>query len=98
MNIILAETAGFCMGVDLALRKLDALLQEPGGARPVFTLGPIIHNPQVLQGYQEQGVCQVDDPLALQSGQTVVVRAHGIPKTLEPVSYTHLTLPTKRIV
>ena len=83
MNVILAETAGFCMGVDLALRKLDALLQEPGAARPVFTLGPIIHNPQVLQAYREQGVYQVDDPLMLQRGQTVVVRAHGIPKALE---------------
>lgn len=83
MNVILAETAGFCMGVDLALRKLDALLQEPEGSRPVFTIGPIIHNPQVLQAYREQGVRQVDEPLALQKGQTIVVRAHGIPRNLE---------------
>ena len=49
MNIIVAETAGFCMGVDMALRKLDSLIQAPGRSSHVFTLGPIIHNPQVLQ-------------------------------------------------
>jgi 4-hydroxy-3-methylbut-2-enyl diphosphate reductase len=83
LKIILAETAGFCMGVDIALRKMDALLAEPYLPRPVFTLGPIIHNPQVLQSYEQKGVQQVDDPRLLQPGQTVVVRAHGIPKNIE---------------
>lgn len=83
LKIILAETAGFCMGVDLALRKLDALLREPSPPRPVFTLGPIIHNPQVVQIYEQKGVRQVDDHRLLRSGQTVVVRAHGIPKAIE---------------
>lgn len=83
MKIILAETAGFCMGVDMALRKLDALLREPSSPRPVFTLGPIIHNPQVLHHYESLGVVQVEDPWSLRAGQSVVVRAHGIPKTIE---------------
>lgn len=83
MKVILAETAGFCMGVDMALRKLDALLEKPGLSRPVFTLGPIIHNPQVLCRYEAEGVLQVDEPGVLQSGQSVVVRAHGIPKSIE---------------
>lgn len=83
MKIILAETAGFCMGVDMALRKLDELLLEPSLPRPVFTLGPIIHNPQVLQSYGAQGVRQVDDHRLLVGGQTVIVRAHGIPRGVE---------------
>lgn len=83
MNIIVAETAGFCMGVDMALRKLDALLEQSMQPTSVFTLGPIIHNPQVLQEYAAQGVCQVDDPSIVLPGQTVVIRAHGIPKTIE---------------
>ena len=83
MNIIVAETAGFCMGVDMALRKLDSLLQSPGQASRVFTLGPIIHNPQVLQEYATRGVSQVDDPAILEAGQTVVIRAHGIPRNIE---------------
>jgi len=83
MNIFLAETAGFCMGVDMALRKLDTLLQDPHRKSEVFTLGPIIHNPQVLRDYATRGVTQVDTPEALNSGQTVVIRAHGIPKNIE---------------
>lgn len=83
MKIILAKTAGFCMGVDTALRKLDALLAEPCPPRPVFILGPIIHNPQVVQSYEQKGVQQVDDPCLLRTGQTVVVRAHGIPRNIE---------------
>ncbi len=86
MKILLAQSAGFCMGVDMALRKLDSLLQQPARqAQPVsvYTLGPIIHNPQVLQDYAARGVCQVEDPREVQSGQTVVIRAHGIPKTIE---------------
>ena len=83
MNIVLAQTAGFCMGVDMALRKLDSLLhgldQKPG----VCTLGPIIHNPQVLQEYADRGVAQVNDSEALAPGQTVVIRAHGIPRNIE---------------
>lgn len=83
MNIILAQTAGFCMGVDMALRKLDSLLHGPDRKNEVFTLGPIIHNPQVLQEYADRGVAQVNDPEALVPGQTVVIRAHGIPRNIE---------------
>ncbi len=83
MKVVLAETAGFCMGVDMALRKLDALLRQTRWPRPVFTLGPIIHNPQVLSHYGSQGVQQVEDLQDLQPGQSIVIRAHGIPKTIE---------------
>ncbi|TVR01653.1 MAG: 4-hydroxy-3-methylbut-2-enyl diphosphate reductase [Desulfovibrionales bacterium] len=83
MKIIVAETAGFCMGVDMALRKLDSLLQGANRQANVFTLGPIIHNPQVLQDYAAQGVIQINDPEALGPGQTVVIRAHGIPRNIE---------------
>ncbi len=83
MNIILAQTAGFCMGVDMALRKLDSLLNGPDQKSEVFTLGPIIHNPQVLQEYAVRGVARVNDPEALTPGQTVVIRAHGIPRNIE---------------
>ncbi|SDB59852.1 4-hydroxy-3-methylbut-2-enyl diphosphate reductase [Desulfonatronum thiosulfatophilum] len=83
MKIILAETAGFCMGVDMALRKLDSLLLKPDPLAAVHTLGPIIHNPQVLQAYADRGVRRVDDPDVLKPGQTVVIRAHGIPRAIE---------------
>ncbi|EFL51370.1 hydroxymethylbutenyl pyrophosphate reductase [Solidesulfovibrio fructosivorans JJ]] len=88
MKLLRAETAGFCMGVDLALKKLAALIVPPKGpqrtgqATALLTFGPIIHNPQVLAEYAAKGVGVVNDPADIPAGATVVIRAHGIP---EPV-------------
>jgi len=88
MKLVRAKTAGFCMGVDLALKKLAALLPpqptpaDPECNRTILTFGPIIHNPQVLKEYEAKGVRVVNDPADIPAGATVVIRAHGIP---EPV-------------
>jgi len=83
MEIIIAETAGFCMGVDMALHKLDnAVANLPQGAG-IYTLGPIIHNPQVLARYKSQGVQQTDGTQMLNAGDVVVIRAHGIPRHIQ---------------
>jgi 4-hydroxy-3-methylbut-2-enyl diphosphate reductase len=78
MEIMRAETAGFCMGVDLALHKLEALLLEADRHGPIHTLGPIIHNPQVMAEYAARGVLRTDDPDHAAPGSTVVIRAHGV--------------------
>ncbi len=91
MEIVRARLAGFCMGVGLALKKLDALLDQaaqPGESaqadgRPIFMLGPIIHNPQVLESYAARGVQLTRDPAAIPPGSRVVIRAHGIPRQTE---------------
>ena len=84
MELIIAETAGFCMGVDMALHKLDnAVSIPPQGAQHIYTLGPIIHNPQVLARYKDLGVLQTDGTKPLQAGDVVVIRAHGIPKHIQ---------------
>ena len=82
MDVVLAETAGFCMGVDLALTRLDQLIADADG-RPIFILGPIIHNPQVLKHYAELGVVMVDAPEKVPGGAYVVIRAHGITRQVE---------------
>mgnify|MGYP000856601989 CR=1 FL=1 len=82
MEVVLAETAGFCMGVDLALTRLDSLLAE-GGDAPVRTLGPIIHNPQVLEHYARRGVSVARGPEDIPQGAAVVIRAHGVPKAMQ---------------
>lgn len=74
--VVRAETAGFCMGVRLALRKLEALVRQ--GAAPICTLGPIIHNPQVIERYSRAGVRVVESPEEVPPGSTVVIRAHGV--------------------
>jgi 4-hydroxy-3-methylbut-2-enyl diphosphate reductase len=82
MEVLRARTAGFCKGVMLALRKLDSLLKSSESKQSIFTFGPIIHNPQVLEEYGRKGVSVVEEPEDVPPGSTVVIRAHGIPREL----------------
>lgn len=82
-EIVRAETAGFCMGVDLALKKLDQVVEDNANLRKVITLGPIIHNPQVLEYYSRKGVSRIDNPEELPRDCSVVIRAHGIDRQVE---------------
>ena len=81
MKILRANTAGFCMGVSLALERLDRALKEHKG--PIATLGPIIHNPQVLAEYENRGVRRIRGVDEARRVECVVIRAHGIPKAEE---------------
>ena len=85
MEILRAKTAGFCMGVGLALRKLDQALKEhqDAGKGRLVMLGPIIHNPQVLDAYTRRGVVCAHSLDDVRPGDTVVIRAHGIPRDEE---------------
>ncbi len=84
MQVIRAKTAGFCMGVALALKKLDeAINTKLEQAKRICTYGPIIHNPQVLEAYAKQGVVCVADINEITAGDYVVIRAHGITKKEE---------------
>ena len=83
MKLTIADTAGFCMGVDLALRKLDLALHEPRPIGTIFTLGPIIHNPQVLEHYARFGVRCAKSPDEAGAEDLVVIRAHGVPRHIQ---------------
>lgn len=83
MKLVIAETAGFCMGVDLALNKLDKAIRNPPHRGTIHTLGPIIHNPQVLERYASLGVRQTSGEDRLDPADVVVIRAHGIPRQLQ---------------
>ena len=78
MDVLRAQKAGFCMGVDLALDKLDELIQKTTGGNTIYILGAIIHNPQVVKAYAGKGVVTVQSPEEIPAGSTVVIRAHGI--------------------
>lgn len=82
-EVVRAETAGFCMGVILALQKLDSLIESGAEQGTIYTLGPIIHNPQVLEEYSARGVTTAEGPGDIPSGATAVIRAHGVPKEVE---------------
>lgn len=83
MKIVRAERAGMCMGVNLALSKLDALIARMPQPGSLFILGSIIHNPQVVRAYAEKGVITVQSPAEIPAGATAVIRAHGVTKDVE---------------
>ena len=75
MKVEVAKTAGFCFGVDRAVKLTYELLDAD---KRVATFGPLIHNPQVLADLAARGVRVIDDPAEVQPGETVVIRAHGV--------------------
>ncbi|MBQ6380379.1 MAG: bifunctional 4-hydroxy-3-methylbut-2-enyl diphosphate reductase/30S ribosomal protein S1 [Clostridia bacterium] len=79
MKIILAKTAGFCFGVDRAVNMVEELLQK--GIK-VHTLGPIIHNPQVVDAFAQRGVSILEKPTDVPQGESVIIRAHGVPESV----------------
>ena len=80
MKVILAETAGFCYGVERAVK----LAQETAAARGGAMLGSIVHNAGVVHEIEARGMRLITSPEQAREGETVLIRAHGEPKeTLE---------------
>lgn len=95
-KLILAKTAGFCFGVDRAVKLVDNLIDK--GIKTVM-LGPVIHNPDVIEDFKSRGVCIVNSISEVESDTTLVLRAHGVEKstmeTLEEdgIKHTDSTCP-----
>ena len=81
MEVKLAKTAGFCFGVK---RAVDTVYKEAEKSKEtIYTFGPIIHNEQVVEDLEKNGVYVVntiDELKALNPGTTVIVRSHGVGK------------------
>ena len=80
MGIIVAKTAGFCFGVNRAVEIVNSLAE---GESKVCTLGPIIHNKEMVQELKEKGVFSIDDLSEAENFDTVVIRSHGVPKSVK---------------
>ncbi len=80
MQIILAKTAGFCFGVDRAVEMVNESVRR---GNKTATLGPIIHNRHVVERFLKQGVRELDSPEQAEPGETVIIRAHGVPKQVQ---------------
>jgi small subunit ribosomal protein S1 len=75
MKIIAAEHRGFCYGVKRAV----AMAQECVGIEgEIHTLGPIIHNPQVVKNLSDQGIKVINDLSSVTNHSTVIIRSHGV--------------------
>ncbi len=78
IKVITAKRAGFCFGVK---RAVDMAFDVAKKGKSVYTLGPIIHNPQVIEKLKSEGVRpieSIDSPRI----KTLIVRTHGVPKEI----------------
>ena len=78
LKITVAKTAGFCFGVNRAVNMVYELLEN---GKKVCTLGPIIHNPQLVEELGEKGTRIVNSPDEVKNGETLVIRSHGVPES-----------------
>ncbi len=96
MKITLAKTAGFCFGVNAAVQTVYDLLKDNN---KVCTLGPIIHNPQLVADLEAKGVRIVSCPEEVQKDETLVIRSHGVEKSVLDlcdklnINYVNATCP-----
>lgn len=80
MKITVAETAGFCFGVNRAVKLVYSLIES---GKKVCTLGPIIHNPQMVDQLAARGALTVNTPSEVPEGYTVVIRSHGVARRVK---------------
>ncbi len=89
MNVIRAKHAGVCYGVERALDMAHAAMLDD---EQTYTLGPLIHNPKVVEELEANGVRVAKSPQDVQGG-IVIIRSHGVePDVLESLRARGLTV------
>jgi len=80
-EIVVATHGGFCFGVKRAVDIAFRAVQN-GNSKPMFTLGPLIHNPQVVERLEREGIKVIHslDEVDCKAGAVVIIRSHGVPK------------------
>lgn len=95
-EIKLAKTAGFCFGVDRAVNLVYDLV---GKGEKVTTLGPIIHNQQLVDDLSSKGVDAISNPSECKDGYKIIIRTHGVEKSViediekRGIPYVNATCP-----
>lgn len=81
-KVILAENAGFCFGVQRAVE--EALKIKKHYNKKIYTLGPLIHNNDVVNYLEENNIFAIDfeNIDELTEGDVIVIRSHGVPKSI----------------
>jgi 4-hydroxy-3-methylbut-2-enyl diphosphate reductase len=79
VEIRIAPHAGFCFGVKRAINIAEKASQLAKEGKRVFTMGPLIHNPQEVERLRKEGVELLKQEEDLKKGDTVIIRSHGIP-------------------
>lgn len=74
MEVILADDYGFCYGVKRAIKTAK---DHADLSKKVCTLGPIIHNPQMVKALADEGIGTVNSVDEMNSGK-IIIRSHGV--------------------
>ncbi|QCX32616.1 bifunctional 4-hydroxy-3-methylbut-2-enyl diphosphate reductase/30S ribosomal protein S1 [Caloramator sp. E03] len=77
MQIFIAKSAGFCFGVQNAVQKAQEVAEK---GEKAATLGPIIHNRQVIEDLKSKGIDLIEDISKIEDSQKIIIRSHGISK------------------
>ncbi len=79
MEIIIGKTAGFCYGVERAVKGAQKELENTN--KKIYCLGEIVHNKEVVKKLKEKGIEFIEKPEEVKEKESkTVIRAHGIPK------------------
>lgn len=81
MEVLLAQSAGFCFGVKRAVEKVYEQLEE---GKKIYTYGPIIHNEEVVKDLEKRGVSVISGEEGLEQLKegAVVIRSHGVSRKI----------------
>lgn len=74
MKVLVAENSGFCLGVKNAIKLTEQTLADK---EHVYSLGPIIHNDEVVEKLEKAGLKSVEEVEQIPAGATVLIRSHG---------------------
>lgn len=77
MKLIVSEKAGYCFGVQRAMKKARVLLENER-EKKVYSLGPLIHNEQATQKLMNEGLFEANGIEDIDDGSVVVIRSHGL--------------------
>lgn len=79
MNIFIAKNAGFCFGVKRAVESAYKEIKKNNSTN-IYSLGELIHNPQVVNDLTSKGIRPIDNLNLLNKGDNVIIRTHGVSK------------------
>lgn len=82
MKIYIADHAGFCFGVKRAVEIAENTLSQLDQDEKIYSLGPLVHNPQVVEKFNKKGLKVIDNTEELDNGK-VIIRSHGISGNLQ---------------
>ena len=95
MEVVIAKNSGLCYGVKRALQIAKETRKQKTGQ--VYTLGDLIHNPQVILDLAKLDIHSIDDLDRIEEG-TVIIRSHGVsPQTYDTLTKKNIEIVRKNI-